>query len=152
MEIDLENGDRARLMNIICYESIFPGLVARFVQEGAEFLTLVTNDGWYATSYGPYQHAAIARLRCIENRRSMVRCANTGVSQFIDMAGRVYADLPWWQARTLTADVDCNSELTFYTRYPLLVPLLSLSVATGLFLFSLFSRRRRRRENRIPES
>lgn len=152
MEIDLENGDRARLMNIICYESIFPGLVARFVQEGAEFLTLVTNDGWYATSYGPYQHAAIARLRCIENRRSMVRCANTGVSQFIDMAGRVYADLPWWQARTLTADVDCNSELTFYTRYPLLVPLLSLSVATGLFLFSLFSRKRRRRENPIPES
>ncbi len=122
MEFNTVSGETVKTSNVICYESIFPDLVAGFVKKGAEFLTVVTNDGWYEKSYGPYQHAAIARFRCIENRRSMARCANTGVSQFIDKYGQVYADIPWWERRTLTADVERNNSLTFFTRFPDLVP------------------------------
>ena len=137
MEFTTVSGETVKTSNVICYESIFPGLVAEFVNEGAEFLTVVTNDGWYEKSYGPYQHAAIARFRCIENRRSLVRCANTGVSQFIDKYGRIYADIPWWERRTLTADVERNDMLTFYTRHPTLVPQAAVALSGLLLLIAL---------------
>lgn len=141
MEFKTERGETVKTSNVICYESIFPGLVAGFVSRGAEFLTVVTNDGWYEKSYGPYQHAAIARFRCIENRRALVRCANTGVSQFIDKYGRVYADIPWWERRSLTSDVERNDKLTFFTRYPDLVPQACLALSGIFFLTALAAKR-----------
>ncbi|NTU91435.1 MAG: apolipoprotein N-acyltransferase [Chlorobiaceae bacterium] len=125
-----------RMANIICYESIFPGLVSEFVARGAQLLTLVTNDGWYGTSYGPWQHAAIGRLRCIENRRSMARCANTGVTLFYDRYGRTIAETPWWQETVLTADVPLESDLSWYTRHPDLFPEACLGIAALLGLFA----------------
>jgi apolipoprotein N-acyltransferase len=126
--------------NIICYESIFPGLVTEFVRKGARFLTLVTNDGWYSTSYGPYQHLAIGRMRCIENRRAMARCANTGLTVFIDKFGRTIAEIPWWQEQTLTADVPLESRLTFYTRNPDLLPKAASVVSVVLLGVAFFRR------------
>jgi apolipoprotein N-acyltransferase len=122
MELPSARHGKVLTANIICYESIFPSLVSQFVRKGARFLTLVTNDGWYSTSYGPYQHLAIGRLRCIENRRAMARCANTGLTVFIDKFGRVVAEIPWWQQGTLTSEVPLESSLTFYTRNPDLLP------------------------------
>ncbi len=141
MTFTTAGGEEVKTSNVICYESIFPGLVADFVSRGAEFLTLVTNDGWYEKSYGPYQHAAIARFRCVENRRSMARCANTGVSQFIDKYGRVYAEMPWWMRESLAADVERNDMLTFYTRHPDLLPGISVAVSVVVILFSLVRKR-----------
>ncbi len=140
MEFTTASGEKVKTSNAICYESIFPGLVAGFVSRGAEFLTLVTNDGWYEKSYGPYQHAAIARFRCIENRRSMARCANTGVSLFIDKYGRVYAEIPWWERRSLAADVERNIMLTFYTRHPDLLPKAATVISAFVLLVALIGR------------
>lgn len=140
MEFNSRANGVVKTSNIICYESIFPSLVTGFVRKGAQFLTLVTNDGWYSTSYGPYQHAAIAKLRCIENRRAMARCANTGITAFIDPMGRVYAEIPWWEAKTLTADVPLSSRLTFYTRYPDLLPEAAAGVCVVLLLAGFFRR------------
>ncbi|HWR02035.1 MAG TPA: apolipoprotein N-acyltransferase [Chlorobaculum sp.] len=135
-------GEPVRMANIICYESIFPGLVSEFVRGGAQFLTLVTNDGWYGTSYGPWQHAAIGRLRCIENRRAMARCANTGVSLFYDSCGRSYADTPWWQLSVLTAEVPLENRLTFYTTHPDLLPKICLAIAGLLALIAVVGKKR----------
>lgn len=142
MEFDSRRNGKVKTANIICYESIFPGLVTGFVRNGAQFLTLVTNDGWYSTSYGPYQHAAIAKLRCIENRRAMARCANTGITGFIDRYGRVYAEIPWWEERTLTADVPLYSDLSLYTRFPDLLPRAAALVSVVLAGVALFGRKR----------
>ncbi len=125
-----------RIANIICYESIFPGLVAEFVARGAQLVTLVTNDGWYGTSYGPWQHAAIGRLRCIENRRSMARCANTGVTLFYDRFGRTIAETPWWESSVLSADVPLENGLSWYTLHPDLFPKVCLGIAGLLWLVS----------------
>lgn len=132
MTVRRPGGEPFRIANIICYESIFPGLVSEFVARGAQLLTLVTNDGWYGTSYGPWQHAAIGRLRCIENRRSMARCANTGVTLFYDRYGRTIAETPWWREAVLTADVPLENGLTLYTRYPDLFPKACLGIAAIL--------------------
>jgi len=75
---------------LICFEDIFPELARQFVKDGAKFLLVLTNDAWYGKSGAAYQHAASSVFRAIENRVPVVRCANTGVSCFIDSRGRIY--------------------------------------------------------------
>jgi apolipoprotein N-acyltransferase len=135
-------GGAFRIANIICYESIFPGLVAEFVARGAQLVTLVTNDGWYGTSYGPWQHAAIGRLRCIENRRSMARCANTGVTLFYDRFGRTIAETPWWESSVLTADVRLENGLSWYTLHPDLLPKACVAIGGALALLGALAKKK----------
>jgi apolipoprotein N-acyltransferase len=142
MTVRRRNGSSFRIGNVICYESIFPGLVSKFAAGGAELLTLVTNDGWYGTSYGPWQHAAIGRLRCIENRRAMARCANTGVTLAYDRCGRTIAETPWWRQSVLTVDVPLETGLTFYTKHPDLFPKACLGIGGVVVLLGAWRRTR----------
>jgi len=79
---------------LICYESIFPELSRAWVRRGADVLVNITNDAWFGISQAPWQHLQHARLRAAENRRSVVRAANTGISALIDERGVVTALLP----------------------------------------------------------
>jgi apolipoprotein N-acyltransferase len=81
----------ARLGVVICFEDVFPDLFRRFVQQGAQVMINVTNDAWYKQSAGAHQHMANSVFRAVENRVSLVRCANTGYSCFIEPTGRVSA-------------------------------------------------------------
>lgn len=76
---------------LICFEDIMPYLSRRAVRKGARLLVNQTNDGWFDGSSGHEQHLANAVFRAVENRVSMVRAANSGVSAFIDPAGRITA-------------------------------------------------------------
>ena len=72
----------------VCYEAIFPGGVAA-TNPRPDWLVNVTNDGWFGTSTGPYQHLAMLRLRAIELGVPAARAANTGISAVIDPLGRM---------------------------------------------------------------
>lgn len=74
---------------LICYEIIFPELSHAAEAEQAKAILNVTNDSWYGDSAGPYQHLTKARFRAIENKRAVIRSANTGISAIIDPYGRI---------------------------------------------------------------
>ncbi|MGD2295533.1 MAG: apolipoprotein N-acyltransferase [Candidatus Aminicenantes bacterium] len=111
----LHEFDGIKFGSPICYEIIFPDLVRKFVWNGANFLTTITNDGWYGMSSAPYQHFAIAVLRAVENRRFLLRAATTGVSGIIDPYGRVLAKSEMETLTTLTEQITPLSRRTLYT-------------------------------------
>jgi apolipoprotein N-acyltransferase len=82
-------GPLPRLGPLICFEVIFPELSRTHAQSGAQLLIVVTNDGWFGDTPGPYQHLAFAAWRAAENRLPLVRAANTGVSAAFDCQGRL---------------------------------------------------------------
>jgi len=113
--------DTIKIGGLVCYESIFPLFVTGFVQRDAEFLTVVTNDSWYGNSSGPYQHKEFAVLRAVENRRSVVRCANGGLSCFINPLGETESQTEMFTKTVLIGDVELRNEKTFYTQHPAIV-------------------------------
>jgi len=105
----------------VCYESIFPLFAPNFIQRGAEFIAVVTNDSWYGNSSGPYQHKEFAVLRAVENRRTVVRCANGGISCIINPLGVTEAETEMFTKTVLVGDVSLQNEKTFYTEHPTII-------------------------------
>ncbi len=85
-----KDGREIGIIPLICFEDTVPRHVREFVRKGPQVIVNVTNDGWFHESAQPQQHFDNALFRCIEFRRPMIRCANTGVSGFIDERGSVY--------------------------------------------------------------
>lgn len=101
----------------ICFDSVFPYTMRKFVQNGAAFLVIVTNDGWFGKTSGPYQHAAIAAMRAVENRSWVARCANTGISSFIDPYGRIVSRTGLSTREILLGEISPIQEKSFFTQY-----------------------------------
>jgi apolipoprotein N-acyltransferase len=113
----------------ICYESVFPNFVRRFVRDGANVLFTISNDGWFGKSAAREQHLSIVRMRAAENRRWILRSANDGVTAAIDPAGRVMGRLPLYTQGDLSTAFNFISEQTLYTRYGDWFPLVCAIVA-----------------------
>jgi len=108
-------GEEIKFSNMICYESIYPDLVASFVRRGAQFLTVITNDSWWGNTSGAYQHKQFSILRAVENRRWIVQCANGGISCFIDPLGNIVQQTNMYEQKTLLGNIEPRDQLTFYT-------------------------------------
>mgnify|MGYP006280620077 CR=1 FL=1 len=102
---------------VICYESIYGAYVSEYIQNGADFIFVITNDGWWGKTIGYRQHLHYARLRAIETRRSIARSANTGISCFIDQKGRITKSTDWWEETAIIGTIHANDENTFYVEY-----------------------------------
>ena len=129
-----------KVAGVVCIESIYPDFVADFVKAGANFIVVVTNDSWYGYSSGPFQHKEISVLRAVENRKSVVRAANGGVSCIIDPLGRTISETKFFTRDILVGDAVIQNGLTFYSRYPLIFPLIASFISIITILFFIYTK------------
>lgn len=100
----------------ICYEVVYPRLVAAQSANGATVLVTITNDAWFGHSAAPVQHLNMVRLRAIENDRWFLRAATTGISALIDPSGRVVESLPLDREGIVFGNFQPRQRLTPYVR------------------------------------
>ncbi|HRH65572.1 MAG TPA: apolipoprotein N-acyltransferase [Bacteroidia bacterium] len=101
----------------ICYESIYGDFMAAYIRNGAQFIAIMTNDGWWGNTPGYRQHMNYSRLRAVEFRKSIARSANTGISCFINQRGDILQQTSWWQEDALQETLLKNNIRTFYARH-----------------------------------
>jgi apolipoprotein N-acyltransferase len=136
--------DGTRVGPVICWESIFGEYVTHYVTDaGAEFLAIITNDGWWGDTPGHRQHNSFAHLRAIETRRSIARSANTGISTLIDQRGKEIARLPYWERGAIKGTLNASDHITFYARYGDYIARISLFLAIAFLLYAFV-------RNRLP--
>ncbi|HEB75178.1 MAG TPA: apolipoprotein N-acyltransferase [Nitrospirae bacterium] len=119
---------------IICYEAIFPGLVRKFFRHGGNLIVNITNDAWFGTTNGPYQHFSMSVFRAVENRKPLVRAANTGISAFIDETGRVVKRTALFEETFMTGDVRIGEYTSLYTRFGDIFSFLNILSAVLIYM------------------
>ena len=125
------------VLPLICYEAVFPQDLRGTARPN--WLLQITNDAWFGTISGPFQHAAQARLRAVEQGLPLVRVANTGVTEVVDARGRVTASLPFGSEGYLDAALPGPLPATPYARFGEIPVLVLLG---GLALLLLIRTRR----------
>ncbi|NSW45749.1 MAG: apolipoprotein N-acyltransferase [Bacteroidales bacterium] len=98
----------------VCYESIYGEYLSEFINKGAQWIAVITNDGWWKDTPGYRQHLSFSRLRAIELRKDIARSANTGISAFINQRGDILEQTSWWVPAAISLTVKANSKITFY--------------------------------------
>ena len=129
---------------LICFESIFPELSRSFVNNGAEILVNITNDGWFGKISGPQQHNDMAILRSVENGVVLLRSANTGISMIVDQYGRVLVEKPLFTDDIIVSNIYITPATTVYRRIGDILPVLCLLMITLLLGVGFISERKRR--------
>lgn len=125
----------------ICYESIYGNFMSEYMSKGAQVIAIITNDGWWGNTPGHKQHLSYAKLRAIETRKQVIRCANTGISGFIDEFGNINQPQPYDTFAVINGDVSLNSSKTFFVRFGDLISYLSIFLAIGSIIFGRIKRR-----------
>lgn len=127
---------------LICFEDLFPELSREFVKRGARFLVNITNDAWYKEGSAPYQHFAASVFRAVENHVYLARAANTGISGFIDPAGRILSIVGDGHGREIFVKGYCSQDIylmpvkgTVYSRYGDLFIIFCLLLDCFIILF-----------------
>ncbi|WP_417912439.1 apolipoprotein N-acyltransferase [Candidatus Electronema sp. TJ] len=113
---DPMEAEQIKAGTLICFESIFPEIARKTVAQGANLLVNLTNDAWYGRSSAPHQSWAMTVMRAVENRRSVARAANTGISGFVAPTGAVIAESALFEDAALTESVPLLTEQTFFVK------------------------------------
>lgn len=87
--------------SLICFEDVFYDVAREFAKKGAHVLVNYTNDAWYGQSSALYQHLVYSQFRALENRRTLLRATNTGITAMIGPSGDIIQDLPPFKEGTL---------------------------------------------------
>jgi apolipoprotein N-acyltransferase len=142
------SNNHGKVAPLICFEDTIGELTRQFVLRGADFLANVTNDGWFLHSGGSRQHLANAIFRCVENRRPMVRAANTGVTCFVNEFGRVTQVLrddqgSIFEEGTLIGEINiaAGPSLTFYSQHGELFAKACVALSLAIFFVRLLRAR-----------
>ena len=129
--------------SVLCWEIIFPDLFRQFVKRGAGFMVNATNEAWFNETAVPYQLLAMSAFRAAENRVSIVRAGNTGISAFIDPFGRITSRLrrpdhkELFVEGVLTGSVPVSPGGTLYTEHGDLFAWSQIALCAAMLLASV---------------
>ncbi len=127
----------SKFISMVCYESIFPEFISHFVNNGAEFLVFITNDSWWGNTSGARQHNQYAVLRAIENRRWVVRCANGGISSFVDPMGGMFDQTQMYTEAYISHQIEPLKNKTFYSIHGDWIARICASITIFILLISI---------------
>jgi len=128
-----------RISPFICYEIVYPDLVARNSRD-ADFLITISNDSWFGDSLGPQQHLQMAQVRALETGRYVIRGTNDGISAIIDPQGKLQQTSLRFKSQILRGDIYPAKGNTPFMRTGSL-PLVSVLLAV-LMIYAGFLKRR----------
>lgn len=109
--------DNYQIAGLVCYEDLFPEIARALVKNGANFIAVITNDAWYGRSSAAFQHLAISVFRAVENRRFMVKAANSGVTAVVDPVGRVISKTGIFEDGMIVSGVKLGTGNSLYTKF-----------------------------------
>ncbi|MGN0621756.1 MAG: apolipoprotein N-acyltransferase [Porcipelethomonas sp.] len=115
-ECSLISTDIGKIGCVICFESVFPRSTAECVKNGAQVLTVLTNDSWLGKSVPLYQHHTHSVIRAVENRRFVLTSANTGISSVITPTGRIISQSGINCEDVTSAEFSMISKKSIYTQ------------------------------------
>jgi apolipoprotein N-acyltransferase len=133
---------------LICFEDFFSDLARDLADRGAKFLVVITNDAWFGKTGAPFQHLQASIFRAIENGVPVVRAANTGVSAFVSLQGRVLATVKDARGEELfvmgqkTLDLPLLTNRTLFRRGGFLFPYFAIAL---FLIMSIWVIRRNKR-------
>lgn len=105
-----------RISMLVCYEDVLPGFTRHAVQEAnPNLLVNVTNDAWFGDTQEPWIHLALAKFRAVEHHRALVRSTNSGVTAFVDPAGRTLDTIPFGERDEIVAELPLLDDNTVYS-------------------------------------
>ncbi len=136
--------DGVAVGSAICYEGLFGEFYTDFVRNGAQIMTIVSNDGWWRNTPGHKHLYSFSSLRAIETRCAIARSANTGVSGFIDERGVSIEKLTWEQRGVITHSLPLREKITTYVRYGDYIARLSIFIAILALLYYIALRAKQR--------
>ena len=122
----------AKVATAICYEIVYPDLVAGMAREATALLTM-SNDAWFGNSIAPQQHMQMAQMRALENAKPMMRATSTGVTALVNHRGEITATIEQFRAGVLTGNIAPRSGQTLFSQtgsWPIVI--LSLLIIGGL--------------------
>jgi apolipoprotein N-acyltransferase len=137
--------DGAKFGTVICWEIVFPELFRQFVRDGANFMLNITNEGWFGEA-ALYQMLAISVFRAVENRVSVARAANTGISCFIDPFGKIITRVQNNNRDIrvegyITREIPLRRQGTFYTRHGDVFAYIALFITSIVIALTILKRK-----------
>ena len=123
-----------KILPLICYESIFGDIIT---SQKSNLIAIITNDGWWKNTSGYKQHHQYARLRAIEQRKSIIRSANTGISSIISPNGEIKVETNWDEATAINNLTSVNENITLYNKFGDYIGRISAFISILLLLTSV---------------
>ena len=137
-KLSLFSVNNINFASMICIESVFPNPTREFVQDGAEFIVYIVNDAWYPGNPQLEQHARRSIYRSIEHRKSVIRCANTGITMIVNPYGNITDKLEFNKEGVIEANIITSTYKTFYTKYGDLFSIFNIIILFSIILTSFF--------------
>jgi apolipoprotein N-acyltransferase len=145
-------GGKLRVAPVICYESIYGDFCGGYVRNGATAFFIVTNDGWWDKTPGHIQHLKLGALRAIEHRRPIARSANTGISAFIDIRGRLHQATEYGETTAIRSDIIPETRMTIYTKWGDVIAKICVAALAICIAMAIFTRLKNRKSSVVINS